>query len=104
MVEHINDDSFISKVLEEEGLVIVDFSARWCGPCRMLSPVLEKISKENEGVKITKIDIDESPIVSNRYNIQSIPKLLFFKGGEIVDEIVGFVPKDIISIVINENL
>lgn len=104
MVEHINDDSFISKVLEEEGLVIVDFSARWCGPCRMLSPVLEKISKENEGVKITKIDIDESPVVSTRYNIQSIPKLLFFKGGEIVDEIVGFVPKDIISIVINENL
>ncbi|MGN0143370.1 MAG: thioredoxin [Clostridium sp.] len=104
MVEHINDDNFISKVLQEEGLVIVDFSAKWCGPCRMLSPILENISEENEYVKVTKIDVDESPIVSRKYNIQSIPMLLFFKNGKIVDEIVGFVPKDIISIVIDENL
>lgn len=104
MIQHVNDESFIREVLEEDGLVIVDFSAKWCGPCRMLSPVLENISKENKEIKITKIDVDESPLVSSRYNIQSIPMLLFFKNGRIVDEIVGFVPKDIIRVVISENL
>lgn len=104
MIENINDDSFAYEVLKEKGLVIVDFSANWCGPCKMLSPVLEKISNEHRSVKITRVDVDESPMTSNKYNIRSIPMLIFFKNGRVVDEIIGFVPKDVINGVIDNNL
>lgn len=104
MIVRINDDSFAYEVLREKRLVIVDFSASWCGPCKLLSPVLEKISSENKNIKITQIDVDESPMVSNKYNIRSIPMLIFFKNGRVVDEIVGFVPKDIINEIIADNL
>ena len=103
MIRHINDENFVHEVLKAGELVIVDFSAKWCGPCKMLTPVLENISRENRNIKIVKIDIDDSPLVSERYRITNIPKLMFFKSGRIVDEIVGFVPKDIINGVIYEN-
>ena len=104
MIRSINDDNFTREVLHERGLIIVDFSAGWCGPCRMLSSVLERISNENRHIKIVRIDVDESPEVSKKYNIRSIPKLMFFKNGRLIDEITGFVPKDVISETISNNL
>ncbi|WP_294402744.1 thioredoxin [uncultured Clostridium sp.] len=104
MIKHVDDDNFTREVLMSNGLVIVDFFATWCGPCKMLSPILEKISSENKNVKIVRIDVDDNPKVSKKYSIRSIPKLIFFKNGKEVDEILGFVPKDVIKGVINDNL
>lgn len=104
MIKRVDDDNFTREVLMSNGLVIVDFYATWCGPCKMLSPILEKISSENKNVKIVRIDVDDNPKVSKRYHIRSIPKLIFFKDGKEVDEILGFVPKDTIKGVINDNL
>ncbi|WP_294156273.1 thioredoxin [uncultured Clostridium sp.] len=104
MIKIVDDNNFTREVLMSTRLVIVDFFATWCGPCKMLSPILETISKENKNVKIVRIDVDDNPKASNRYDIRSIPKLIFFKNGKEVDEILGFVPKDIIKEVINDNL
>ena len=104
MIKCIDDNNFFHEVLRSGGLVIVDFAATWCGPCKMLSPVLEKIADENRNIKIVRIDVDDSPKVSMEYSIRSIPMLMFFKNGKVVDEIVGFVAKEIINRTINENL
>ncbi|AMP20907.1 thiol reductase thioredoxin [endosymbiont 'TC1' of Trimyema compressum] len=95
MVEHITDNDFRTKVLEAKGLVLVDFWATWCGPCQMLGPVLEDLSAEMENdVSIMKLNVDENPITRDKYEIMSIPTMLIFNGGNIVDTIVGFVGKD----------
>lgn len=104
MITNINDENFQKEVLEEEKLVLVDFSACWCGPCKMVAPILERISNENCNIKITTIDVDRSPVASIRYQVQSIPAIKFFKNGEVVDEIIGFVPRKQIEEVINKNL
>lgn len=104
MIKCVDDDNFTREVLMSNGLVIVDFFATWCGPCKMLSSVLENISNENKNIKIVRVDVDDNPKVSKKYNIRSIPKLIFFKNGKEVDEIIGFVPKDIIKGVIKDNL
>lgn len=104
MINSIYDANFINEVLNEEKLVLVDFSAIWCGPCKMVAPILEEIAYENDDVKIVKMDVDVSPFVSRKYRINSIPNIKFFKNGRIVDEIVGFVPKKEIEEVINRNL
>ena len=95
MVEHINDNDFQTKVLEAKGLVLVDFWATWCGPCQMLGPVLEDLSVEMEKeVSIVKLNVDENPKTRDQYEIMSIPTMLIFNNGNIVDTIVGFVGKD----------
>lgn len=104
MIAHINDNDFRKEVLFEKGLVMVDFSAQWCRPCKMLHHVLEEISNKNNLVKIVDIDVDESPKISNRYGISNLPTILIFKNGEPVDEVIGFVPEDYIEEVIEENL
>ena len=104
MIKRIDDDNFVHEVLRSGELTIVDFSAKWCGPCKMLAPILEKISSENRNVKIVKVDVDDSPKTSRIYSIKSIPMLIFFKNGKVVDEIVGFVPKETINRTIKENL
>ena len=78
--------------------VIVDFWAEWCGPCRMLTPILEDLAKENAGaVKIGKVNVDENPNLSARFNVRSLPMLAFFKGGKQVDTVVGVQSKDALS-------
>lgn len=104
MITHINDSNFEQEVLNEDKLVLVDFSAAWCGPCKMLSPILEQISTEVKNVKIAKLDVDESPRVSNKYQIQNIPAIKIFKAGKVVDESIGFLPKEQLAAIINKNL
>ena len=95
MVEHITDNDFKTKVLEAKGLVLIDFWATWCGPCQMLGSVLEDLSVEMENdVSIVKLNVDENPITRDKYEIMSIPTMLIFNNGNIVDTIVGFVGKD----------
>ncbi|KAA3632493.1 MAG: thioredoxin [Calditrichaeota bacterium] len=90
----ITDDAFDTEVLQSDKPVIVDFWATWCGPCKMIAPILEEIAGEyDEKVKIVKIDVDSNSQTAGKYNIMSIPSLLFFKNGEMVDQVVGAIPK-----------
>jgi thioredoxin 1 len=90
----VNDANFEEEVEKHDGLAIVDFWATWCGPCRMIAPILEQLSSEYEGkVKVTKLDVDANIKTGSRFNVRSIPTLLFFKGGKVVDQIIGAVPK-----------
>ena len=91
---HVSDSEFQEKVLNSSTPVIVDFWAPWCGPCRMVAPVLDELAKEyNEKVIIAKVNTDENPQWATRYGVQGIPTMLFVRNGEIVDRIVGAHPK-----------
>ncbi len=90
----VTDSSFQQEVLDSEFTVLVDFWAPWCGPCRMVAPVVEEISEQYEGqVKVVKVNTDENPNVASQYGIRSIPTLMIFKDGQRVDMVVGAVPK-----------
>ncbi len=90
----ITDDTFQKEVLENEKPALVDFWAPWCGPCRMVAPVVEELAEEYDGqVAFYKLNTDENPRVATQFGIRSIPTLLVFKGGEQVGQIVGFRPK-----------
>jgi thioredoxin 1 len=90
----INEANFDSEVLQSNQLVLVDFWAEWCGPCKMIAPVLEEIAVEQAGrVKVAKVDVDTNPALAARFGIQSIPTLLYFAAGELRDKTVGAVSK-----------
>jgi len=90
----VTDSNFEQEVEKATGLTIVDFWAAWCGPCRTIGPILDQISVEQAGkVKVTKMDVDVNIKTAQRFNVRSIPLLLFFKDGKVVDQIVGAVPK-----------
>jgi len=90
----VTDDTFESEIEKHAGLAIVDFWATWCGPCRMIAPILEQLATEYAGkVKVAKLDVDTNIRTATRFNVRSIPLLLFFKDGKVVDQIVGAVPK-----------
>jgi len=94
MAATFTDATFDTDVIKSDKLTVVDFWAEWCGPCKALGPIIEQLSTEYAGkVNVGKLDVDSNPDVSTKYGIRSIPTILFVKGGQVVDKVVGAVPK-----------
>jgi len=93
----VSQSTFQNEVLDAEKPVLVDFWAPWCGPCRMLAPIVEKVAEKNAGVKFVKLNTDENPTLAGQYHVSGIPCLILFKGGQVVDRIVGYVPEATIA-------
>ena len=93
-MEIINSSNF--NEITSKGIVLVDFFANWCGPCKMLAPVLEETANEMKNVTFVKVDVDQEPGLAGKYGIQAIPHMVIFKNGKAVDSIPGFVGKDVI--------
>lgn len=90
----ITDDNFEAEVEQSQGLTVVDFWAPWCGPCRAVGPILDQLAGEYEGkAKVTKVDVDQNVRTASKFNVRSIPTILFFKDGKLVDQVMGAVPK-----------
>lgn len=95
MAKELNSVEFQSEVLNSKDTVLVDFSATWCGPCKMLAPIIDELSTEMEGkAKVYKIDVDKSGDIAQKYNIMGVPTVMIFKNGKAVDKMVGFQPKN----------
>ena len=93
---NINDNNFHSEVMNSEKKVLLDFWAPWCGPCRMVEPIVEEIAQEREDIKVAKVNIDEQSALASRFKIMSIPSLVVIKEGKIVNQAVGARPKNAI--------
>lgn len=105
MAKIINTSDFVENVENTKGVVVVDFFATWCGPCKMLSPVLEGLSGEMEGkAKFIKVDIDQSLDLANEFQISSVPTMIIFKDGQKAEQLIGFLPKEKIQQAIESNL
>ncbi|MFD0047759.1 thioredoxin [Actinomycetes bacterium NPDC127524] len=101
-ISHVTDQSFSTET--NEGLVLADFWAPWCGPCKMIAPVLEELDSEmGEKVKIVKLDVDENQETAGKFGVMSIPTLILLKDGEVVDKVVGFQPKEALSELISKH-
>lgn len=104
MVTHVEEKDFNVEVLKENGVVVVDFWATWCGPCKMIAPVIEELASDMKDVKFVKVDVDKNPSVANQYRIASIPTIMMFRDGKVVDTVVGFRPKSDIENTIKKHL
>ncbi|AYE33726.1 thioredoxin [Clostridium septicum] len=104
MVKHINEQEFDLEVLKEKGVVVVDFFATWCGPCKMLAPVLEDVQSEMSDIKIVKINIDENQKAAETYGVTNIPTIKIFKEGKEVTTKVGFQHKDALIQMIKQSM
>ncbi len=105
MAFQITDTNFQESVMDRDGLTVIDFWAEWCGPCRMIGPIVEELSQEYDGkVLVGKVDVDNNPEVSMKYGIRSIPTILFVKNGEVVDKHVGATTKQVLANKIEANI
>jgi len=101
----LNDSNFEAEVLKSDKPVLVDFWAPWCGPCQMMGPLVEELASEYEGkAKVAKLNVDESQTTAGKYKVMSIPTFLVFKGGEVVDQMVGGVQKDKLKEMMDKHL
>lgn len=97
MTLHVTDTNFADEVVNAKGVVLVDFWAPWCGPCRMVGPIVDKLAEVYDGkAKIVKVNVDENPYTAAQFRIMSIPTMMIFKDGQIVDQWVGAMPENII--------
>lgn len=94
MIE-LTNENFQEEI--KEGKVLVDFYATWCGPCKMMHPVIEEIAKENPNLKVIKVNVDSQEVLAREYGIMSIPTIILFKDGKIIQKNIGFTPKDVIT-------
>ncbi len=98
-VLHITKETFENEVMKSEKPVLVDFFATWCGPCRMVGPVIEEIAEERQDIKVCKIDVDQQPELASRFGVVSIPTLVVLQNGQVVNQALGAMPKkDILSL------
>jgi thioredoxin 1 len=104
-ISEVSQASFEGEVLKSTDPVLVDFWAPWCGPCRMLAPVVEKVAQKYAGkAKFVKLNTDENPSIAGHYGISGIPTLLLFKGGQVADRIVGYVPENAIASMLDKHV
>lgn len=104
-VANVTDNTFEQEVLKSDVPVLVDFWAPWCGPCKAVAPVVEDLSKEFEGrLKVVKLNTDENPKTAQAYTIRGIPSLFLFKSGQVVEQVVGAVPKSTLATAINKHI
>jgi thioredoxin 1 len=104
-VLEVSDNNFAQEIEQSQGVSIVDFWAAWCGPCQIIGPVVEQLAEEFEGkVKVGKLDVDSSPQTAFKFNVRSIPSILFFKDGAHVDTVVGAVPKSALVATLEKHL
>lgn len=99
----IHDENQFEQTISK-GLVIVDFFATWCGPCRMIAPILEQVAEQHENVVVSKVDVDENEDLARQFNIMSIPTILFFKDGMLVNKHIGLLSLDQFNQIIDQNL
>ncbi len=102
----VTDENFAAEVQDQSGLTMVDFWATWCGPCRIVAPIVEQLAEEyhDSGLRVGKLDVDENPGMASRFGVRSIPTILFFKDGELVDKVIGAVPKPALDDKIQQHL
>ena len=101
MIKHIENEAEFKEFIKE-GLVLIDFFATWCGPCKMLSPVIEQVEREKPELKVVKVDVDEAPAIAAEYGIQAIPTLFLVKDGKIVDKKMGYLNKNQLNDFVNK--
>lgn len=104
-IDAVTDDNFDAEVKQSDTLTLVDFWAEWCGPCKMIAPTIEELAEQYNGqLKVYKMDVDSNQRTAQEYSVRSIPSLLFFKGGEVIDTVVGAVPRQRLEEVIEAHL
>lgn len=104
-IAHVTDATFAAEVEQSSGLMIVDFWATWCGPCQAIAPVLEQLASQHAGkLRVSKVDVDANQLTTMRFNVRSIPSILFFRDGRHVDTVVGAVPKATLEARIQQHL